>query len=456
MFNLFRFLRFLDRNRPWRKPRLKAPRKVWTFRPMLEILEDRLTPTTCVVTNTSDAGFGTGPDANGVYSGDLNYCIQQVNKSTDAQNLIVFGSGVSGTIDVGDNPLPAIQRNVTISNATGNSITVSGDGQQRVFDIGSVTAEIDGLTITGGSINGNGGGIYNVSGNLTLKNDEIYQNSAAFEGGGIYNGSGATLNLSSCKIWENTADTNGGGIANYGTVTDSGSSLLANIATQFGGGYYSNQGGQGIANLTGTTLDGNLASVGGGVYNATTGQFSLTNGSIANNTATGSGGGVYVSSSTVLLTGTGVSGNTASAGSGGGVKVVYNGNFTMHGGGIGMNKAYRNGGGLANDAGTVLLDQNCTVGNNTAGSYGGGVYSQSTTTLNSVMVMGNTAGNNGGGIYVGNGSSMTSLTTVTVQGNTSTNGQGNGIYWQNGGGDNLTWSGLTDTDDPNGAPVQGP
>ena len=57
-------------------------------------------------------------------------------------------------------------------------MTVSGGGAVEVFDIAkNVTATISGLTITGGSTSGNGGGLYN-DGTLTLTGCTVSGNSA--------------------------------------------------------------------------------------------------------------------------------------------------------------------------------------------------------------------------------------------------------------------------------------
>ena len=53
-----------------------------------------------------------------------------------------------------------------------------------------VTASISGLTITGGTTAGNGGGLYNDGGTATLTNCTVSGNSAtgtAAGGGGVYN-----------------------------------------------------------------------------------------------------------------------------------------------------------------------------------------------------------------------------------------------------------------------------
>ena len=67
-------------------------------------------------------------------------------------------------------------------------VTVSGGGASRVFQVDAgVTASISGLTITGGTTTGNGGGLYNDGGNVTLTNCTVSGNSAGYYGGGLYN-----------------------------------------------------------------------------------------------------------------------------------------------------------------------------------------------------------------------------------------------------------------------------
>ena len=51
---------------------------------------------------------------------------------------------------------------------------------------GGVTASISGLTITGGNATGNGGGLYNHGGTLTLTDCTVSGNSANDGGGGLW------------------------------------------------------------------------------------------------------------------------------------------------------------------------------------------------------------------------------------------------------------------------------
>ena len=65
-------------------------------------------------------------------------------------------------------------------------VTISGADTSRVFEVDSnVTASLSGLTITGGSVTGGGGGVFNL-GTVTLTNCTVSGNSAG-SGGGLYN-----------------------------------------------------------------------------------------------------------------------------------------------------------------------------------------------------------------------------------------------------------------------------
>ena len=64
-------------------------------------------------------------------------------------------------------------------------VTISGGGLSRVFQVDSgVTAVLSGLTISGGSTTGYGGGVYN-NGSTTLNGCTVSGNSAA-AGGGLF------------------------------------------------------------------------------------------------------------------------------------------------------------------------------------------------------------------------------------------------------------------------------
>ena len=86
-------------------------------------------------------------------------------------------------------------------------MTVSGGGLSRVFQVDAgVTASISGLTITGGTTTGNGGGLYNDGGTATLTDCTVSGNSASDDGGGLYNRLGTTT-LTDCTVSGNSAQT---------------------------------------------------------------------------------------------------------------------------------------------------------------------------------------------------------------------------------------------------------
>lgn len=265
--------------------------------PRLEQLEDRLTPSTYTVINLGDAGAGNNNQ------GDLRYCITQADKSMDTQNQIFFGNGLQGTITL-NSALPDISKNIGIVGPGASTITVTrtqaqGSGSFRIFTVDSdvTSGSIQALTIDGGILtSGNGGGVYN-SGYLTLYNDVIQDNKSTDTnslGGGVYNAAGATLIMNGTSVGFNEASS-GGGIANLGSVTiNGGNSIYSNEAFQGdGGGIYNGTNAtmtvSNSSNITGNTASNN----GGGVMN--NGTFTMHGGQISNNDAgsSGNGGGLY-------------------------------------------------------------------------------------------------------------------------------------------------------------------
>jgi len=218
------------------------------------------------------------------------------------------------------------------------------------------------LVITRGLANGAtsdaGGGIFN-NGWLTLK-DSVVRGNTARIGGGILNNNTLKL-IGSSSVFRNSAQTvdatdSGGGIHNDGTVTLSDlASVSGNTSDGHGGGVanHKNNVHTSVVILQGSaTVTGNVARVGGGVYN----QDSVT----------------------------------------------LDGSATVMG-----NSALGNGGGIFNDGnGTATLNDSSTVTQNTANANGGGIFNDGTVTMNaSASVTANTADADddddgvGGGIF---------------------------------------------------------
>ncbi len=243
---------------------------------------------TITVTNTDDSGAGS---------------LREAIASAIPGDTINFV--VTGTITLTTGEL-LISKDLTISGPGAGSLAVSGNNASRVFHIfTSKTVTISGMTIQNGNIpTGQGGGGISNWGTLTLnnvvvKNNTVNGTTSSDIGGGILNeGDGRKLTLNNSTVRGNTAD-RGGGIFNSG-----GSTLSA----------------------TNSTISGNTARVGGGmvIY----GTATLTNLTISGNTATGSSGGIG-NLGTAALTNVTISSNTAPPAFGGGINNYTQGSITL-------------------------------------------------------------------------------------------------------------------------------
>jgi hypothetical protein len=321
---------------------------------LVETLEARVLLSSIVVNSTSDSpSLGTVT---------LRQAINTAGVDTITFDSTVFVPNVLTTITLTGGPLE-LTHNVTISGLGAGQVGVSGGNVTTVFKVDAgVTAEIDGLTITGGKASVNsagvnaGGGIFN-AGSLTLHNDVITANSAAGandEGGGLFNSGTATVSVSGTTFSNNSAAL-GGGFFNSGNVTVTGGTFLNNSAATTGGGFYS----LGTVTLTGTTLSHNTATLnGGGFFNNNV--VTLTGSTLSNNTAqTGSGGGLFSLGGSLTVTQSTVADNTAP--SGGGLFVEIS-TVTLTASTIADNFG-TSGGGIDNVSGNVTLSGTIVAAN---------------------------------------------------------------------------------------------
>ena len=152
------------------------------------------------------------------------------------------------------------------------------------------------LSFERGEVRGNrAGGISNATSRADLTSLVIADN----YGSGIYN-AGATntvAKINLCVITGNAA-TNGGGIANngIGAIAEiAGSTIARNAATVAGGGVFNN----GIITINASLVAENRAQSGGGIDHFG-GTLHLTNDTLSGNTASDNGGGFYNRGSAVL------------------------------------------------------------------------------------------------------------------------------------------------------------
>ena len=204
-------------------------------------------------------------------------------------DVIRFAEGLSGTVSVEDGQL-TILGDLSIEGPGAAVLAFDAGGESRVFLISpGVSAELSGITITGGSAR-DGGGICSY-GELTVTNSTLWENSAT-----------AT-----------EYHAHGGGIYSSGTLTVTNSTLSGNSVSgsyTYGGGIYSS----GTLAVTNSTLSGNSADSGGGISNYS-GTLTVTSSTLSGNWAR-DGGGIcgFGSSPAIVLTNTLVAGNVASLG----------------------------------------------------------------------------------------------------------------------------------------------
>lgn len=262
-------------------------------------------------------------------------------------------------------------------------------------------------------VNGSGGGIFvnnrstTLPFNLTIRDSELYKNTASATGGGLYfvdRASGLTALLERVNIQQNTATTNGAGLflaaAGIGTLQILQSTITENRSDNYGGGLYLSNENEGIATLLLRDCEvlNNQAEVQGGGLRLSSGQgqleATLEDCKVAKNLAsTNSGGGLWCGGNRIFVT---LSKTTT---------VEQNETIEGNGGGIYFNS----------QTGILRLNDECKVINNLANqntnvirNRGGGIY----LVPGIFYIMGNSeiAGNKakyGGGLATGEGAKVT-------------------------------------------------
>ncbi|MBI1324764.1 DUF4214 domain-containing protein [bacterium] len=391
----------------------------------------------------------TTADTSSVYSGttSLREAIQSANLvpgQTITFDPAVFTGGQTISLTLGQIELSNQAGTETITGPAGG-VTVSGGGRSRVFQVDEgVTALFSGLTISGGSTTGNGGGLYN-RGTATLTDCTISGNSASGSGG--VSNSGGTITLTNCTISGNTAGFVGGMGNYFGTAVLIDCTISGNRSTSEVGGFGNFRG---TSTLTDSTVSGNTAAGNAGGILKQYGTLTMTGCTISGNSSGDKGGGLYVfdeqfgydDADVTTLNSCTISGNTAKNKGGG----VYSyraglefftdctivGNSTLDGGGIYNfsrmtltnttvkgNSAINDGGGIFNRR--LIRLTTCTISENTAGINGGGMYNDSRSFLTNSFVTGNSAAT-GGGLFDNRGSQT--LNNSVVAGNTAVGGGG--------------------------------
>ena len=203
-------------------------------------------------------------------------------------DVVLFESDLNGqtiTLTMGE---LVIDKNLTIEGPGADQLTIDGGGISRIFRIddgienSKLTVTISGLTLTNGKVMGQGGGAVinfektSISFCRINNNESITSNDFLAYGGAINNVEG-DLVIDTCEISENVnAGEGGGGIATTsGNLTVNNSLIKNNTANLiFGpGGFPFLAGGGGLlventgskTSVVNTTFYGNTARVGGAI-----------------------------------------------------------------------------------------------------------------------------------------------------------------------------------------------
>lgn len=170
---------------------------------------------------------------------DADCSLREAIAVANADDTIHFAGDYAIVLSLGT---LVISKNLTID-ATGHTVSVSGNDAVRVFYIDDGTVVITGLTISHGFADqSNGGGLLVLEGvTFTLNNSTVSYNRATYDGGGMRTNNATTV-VSHSTFVKNNAGTFGGAIALIGgTLAVDSSSFFKNIGT-YNGGIYADTG----------------------------------------------------------------------------------------------------------------------------------------------------------------------------------------------------------------------
>lgn len=190
--------------------------------------------------------------------------------NTDANGAVNFYDGDSRTITLNGTQL-TVASDVTIEGPGADLLTISGNGQSRVFEFtAGTTGMLYGMTIAEGNTSGGGAGVFNNQANLLISHCVIAENSTTANGGGVMNFRGQ-LTISQSTLAENTASFGGGIFSNTvnGTSASPAATIIRN-STISGNTATGSQGGgirnfNGVTEITHSTISANTAPFGGGI-----------------------------------------------------------------------------------------------------------------------------------------------------------------------------------------------
>ena len=340
-----------------------------------------------LIANATGAAPGNGGGLHSTGAATVNVTDSVVRANTATEEGGGLWNSATGTMTVDSTRILANTASGPAADQGGGGLYNNGGALIVQND-----SQVDGNVADGAA--GSGGGVLNLGG-LTVTDSTISTNSAVRAGGGIETTTG-TVNLTGARLLSNStsaAPGNGGGlhVTGAGTVNVTDGVVRGNTAAAEGGGLWN---GTGTMTVDSTVIKNNVASGadatngGGGIYQLTGGTLVVQNGtSIVGNSANGaagSGGGILNDGATVTVTSSELVDNDASR-AGGGIEsnldaaattvasTLFDGNST--------GAAPGNGGAIHVTAGGTVTVDGSTFTNNAAANEGGAVWNSPTGTL---------------------------------------------------------------------------
>ncbi len=248
--------------------------------------------------------------------------VEKINDSTKTYWLIVDGI-LSEPQSLVDTLEDMAGKEIVLKGKTGSSTDIiNANAEGCALRINSpVPVTIKNLTITGGDASNDvpkyGGGIYLISGNVTIADGAVIVDNQAQNGGGVYMENSTTLKMTGGVITNNTASSMGGGVClaqSQNTLfTMTGGEISNNTVTSGdGGGIWVGDWVEKIE-LSNAKITGNKADNGGGlsIGLTTSGTHKISGCTISGNIAETYGGGIYLQIGTLTINSSIISGNTA-------------------------------------------------------------------------------------------------------------------------------------------------
>ncbi|MBS3740898.1 MAG: T9SS type A sorting domain-containing protein [Candidatus Cloacimonetes bacterium] len=180
----------------------------------------------------------------------INFAIYIMSADSTSTNTIHLADGTYSPTN-NNETFPLFPKNyISIIGNSQENVIIDAEAGSNVFYCNNLNdLSLNNLTITGGTTNGNGAGIYCHNSILDIDDITISANVAELAGGGIYcNNSSVTMN--NLDIIGNAATSFGGGMYIKDCDMETGNLFISNNTSEYGGAIYCHSMDTNLANMT--------------------------------------------------------------------------------------------------------------------------------------------------------------------------------------------------------------